>query len=262
MTVNELKIIGMLESLSRDNAVIGVKAEFETEGTRIEELRRLKEIAFRSGVSLTLKIGGASSVRDLCDARSVGVDKIVAPMVETAAALKRYLSNVSACFPQDERAVMRFLINMETITCAKNFSRMIDEASSGIFGGIVVGRTDLTGSMGLSADEVNCKEIYDITHNVALLAKSKGLDVVVGGKVTSKSVVFLKSLVDENVLDRFETRKVVFDARRALEGDLAEGIRRALEFELEWMKLKREYYHRIADEDSARIADLEKRMGM
>lgn len=262
MTSSEKKIISILSSLAGDCAVTGVKAEFETEGTRIEELRRLKELSYRAGLSLTLKIGGASSVRDLHDARSVGVDKIVAPMVETPAALSKYLSNVDTCFPDDDKREMKFMINMETITCSENYRRMLAESGSSLFGGIVVGRTDLTGSMGLSGDEVNSERVFNITREAALLTKEKGLDVVVGGKVTAKSVPFMKSLVSENLLDRFETRKVVFDARRALDGDLSSAIRKALEFELEWMKYKSDYYRRISEEDVQRIRDLEKRMSI
>ncbi|HEY1405731.1 MAG TPA: aldolase/citrate lyase family protein, partial [Spirochaetota bacterium] len=263
MTDAEKSLITMLSSLAADFAVTGIKAEFETEGTRIEELRRLKEISRRANVGLTLKIGGASSLRDLYDARAVGVNKIVAPMVETSAALEKYLSHVSSCFSDDEKNSMKYLINMETVTCARNFADMFSVRNISLFGGIVVGRTDLTGSMGLAgSDAVNADDVYRITYDVASTAKSRGLDVVVGGKVTVKSIPFLASLVSENLLDRFETRKVVFDARKALDGDLAAGITRALEFELAWMKYKREYYLSIANEDMKRILDLEKRMNL
>ena len=39
-----------------------------------------------------------------------------------------------------------------------------------------------------------------------------------------------------------------------------EGIIKALEFELLWLKSKRRYYHRVKNEDEARIGALEKRL--
>jgi hypothetical protein len=261
MTETEKILVELLRELAEKYSVIGVKAEFETEGTRLEELRRLKEIAFHSGVSLTLKMGGCTSRRDLFDACALGVDKLVAPMVETAHALGRFLSNAAEFYPDENRSGVRFLINMETITCARNFDKLMAHSYVKNLHGIVVGRTDLTGSMGLkSADAVNCDEVYRITEDVAQKAKQKGLDVIVGGKVTTKSKPFLNSLLQKGLLDRFETRKIVFDAKSALSGDVEKGIQHALAFELAWMKYKRDYYSAIAHEDASRIADLEKRM--
>ena len=45
-TVNELerKMVEQLQDLRENHHVIGVKAEFEAEGTRLEEAMRLKEV--------------------------------------------------------------------------------------------------------------------------------------------------------------------------------------------------------------------------
>jgi 4-hydroxy-2-oxoheptanedioate aldolase len=263
MTVRERLLAGMLKDLADNYAVTGVKAEFETEGTRTDELRRLKEIAIQSGVNLTLKIGGSCSLRDLCDARVIGVNKIVSPMIETPHALRTFLSNVRTCFSDVERNNMKFMINMETITCAENFERILSAADDAILGGIVIGRSDLIGSMGLSGvDAVNSEKVYAITYKVASCAKKRNIDVVVGGKITERSIPFMTSMVERKLLDRFETRKVVFDAPMFISGKIDGGIQKALEFELEWMKYKREYYSTIAEEDSGRISDLEKRISI
>ena len=85
MNASELKMVDMLKDMRDNHAVVGVKAEFEAEGTRTEELMRLKEICLAAKVALTLKIGGCEAVRDMYDARTVGVNYLVA--AEAGAAL-------------------------------------------------------------------------------------------------------------------------------------------------------------------------------
>jgi hypothetical protein len=60
-------------------------------------------------------------------------------------------------------------------------------------------------------------------------------------------------------LDRFETRKVIFDGAAVESSSFEAGIANAVAFELAWLQNKREYYQTIADEDLARIRMIEER---
>lgn len=251
-------MVDSLKRLKEEYAVVGVKAEFEAEGTRTEELMRLKEICLAIGLPLTLKIGGCEGLRDIYNARVIGVNHLLAPMIESPYALQKYLRLIDIAVPEDEQKEIEFLINVETIQAVRKFDAMLQIPEIGKLNGIVIGRSDLTGSMGLTdVRSVDSEEIFNIVRAVLTKAKSRGMTGVVGGKLTANSIPFLKNL--PGILDRFETRKVCFSAPAAFDTDLVEGINKALYFEMLWLQNKRNYYREISEEDNQRIASLESR---
>jgi peroxiredoxin family protein len=147
----EKQMVALLCELKANHHVIGVKAEFEAEGTRIEEAMRLKEVSLSAGLGLTLKIGGCEAIKDMFDAAALGTEHLVAPMVETPYALKKYLQAVKIAFDEEQRSDMHFLINLETITACQNFEKMLEISEIEMLDGVVLGRVDLTGSMGFRA---------------------------------------------------------------------------------------------------------------
>ena len=60
-------------------------------------------------------------------------------------------------------------------------------------------------------------------------------------------------------LDRFETRKVIFDGAAATSSLFEAGIANAVAFELAWLENKRDHYRAIADEDLSRIRMIQER---
>jgi len=253
----EKEMVVTLSELKKNFYVEGVKAEFEAEGTRTEELMRLKEICLAADVKLTLKIGGCEAVRDMYDARSIGVDFLVAPMVETAFSLQKYLRAVKAVFPADELENMGIVVNIETESAAKNFDEMMKIPEFDILDGVVMGRVDYTGSMGLDRKAVNETRVFNDTKALMQKARSRGLACIVGGAIAVDSLPFLRDLGD--LIDRYETRKVCFDCPHALGSKAEAGISKAVWFELLWLKNKKAYYKTIAEEDEKRIAMLEAR---
>ena len=68
MNLLEKKMLSLLKEMKEKYNVSGVKAEFEAEGTRMEEAMRLKEIATRADLEVTIKVGGCEAIKDMFDA--------------------------------------------------------------------------------------------------------------------------------------------------------------------------------------------------
>jgi 4-hydroxy-2-oxoheptanedioate aldolase len=256
----ERKMVDQLKDLKENHHAIGIKAEFEAEGTRLEEALRLKEVVTKAGLDLTIKIGGCEALKDMYDSRSIGVTRIVGPMIETAYALKKFLSCANLAFPEEERKEVDFLINVETISTVKNFDEMLRLPNIKELKGIVLGRVDMTGSLGLTREHINSDQVGEICKEVLDKAKAfNGMECVIGGGVSSESLPFFDKLV-QGKIDKFETRKVLFDASKATTANGGDkGILKAVGFELLWLKNKRNFYGMIYQEDENRIEMLQKR---
>jgi hypothetical protein len=257
MNILEKQMVDILKDLRDNHHVISVKAEFEAEGTRIEEAMRLKEVSLRADLNLTIKIGGCEAVKDMFEATSLGTKYLVAPMVETAYALKKYMHAIKIAFTEEQQNDMQFLVNIETKAACDNFEEMLAIPEIAGLSGIVLGRVDLSGSLDLSREDINSSTILERCLITAQKANAHGLDVVVGGGVSYHSLPFFKSFPPGH-LNRFETRKIVFSCPEALANDERTFLK-AIEFELLWLKNKKNYYGTIHIEDDVRLTMLEKR---
>ncbi|WP_082472771.1 aldolase/citrate lyase family protein [Sphingomonas sp. Leaf357] len=258
MNKYEKRMLAILEEGKANHKILAVKAEFEAEGTRVDELLRLLEIARRAGVKVAIKIGGCEAVRDLIECRIYGADYIIAPMIETPYALTKYIAAKDKVYPRDEQDEVSFLFNVETRETFDHLEAMAKVAKEGRVG-MVFGRVDFAGSMGHERDFVNSDEMRGYVKRVGEVCRDNDFELVVGGGVSPDSIPLLSSILSAR-LDRFETRKVIFDATVVQDPAAARaGMELAIEFELLWLKNKRDYYQTIASEDAPRIAMMEKR---
>jgi 4-hydroxy-2-oxoheptanedioate aldolase len=258
MNERERRMVEQLQDLRENHHVVGVKAEFEAEGTRLEEAMRLKEVVSAAGLGLTMKVGGCEAVRDMYEARVIGVERVVGPMVESSWAMHKFVAAAKMAFPDTERADVQFCVNIETVTGVTNFDDMLALPDAEELDGVVLGRVDMCGSLGLTREDINQPEILAIALDVFSKAKARGLECAVGGGVGKEALDFMRDLPDD-LLDRYETRKVVFGCPGGLDENAHAGILKAVGFELMWLKNKRDFYGAIFEEDHSRIDMLQSR---
>jgi len=259
MNRQERQMLDILKRGRDESGYVAVKAEYEAEGTRTDELLRLMEISRKADVGLGLKVGGCEAMRDLMEAKQIGVEYVIAPMIESPYALSKYIDAKNLVFTEEEREDTQFLFNLETETAYKQFAEImaLAKAPNGA-DGVVFGRVDFTLSTGRSRDDINSDVITDYCLSVAQTLSDAGLDYVVGGGVSMDALKALRA-IQQTYLSRFETRKIIFDGK-SLEGlDLEKGLVQAVHFELLWLLNKRNYYSAIEREDAARIDMLERR---
>jgi len=255
----EREMVEVLKRLKDDYGVIEIKAEYENEGSRQDELMRLKDVAGKVNLPIIIKIGGVEAITDIYNAITLGVSGIVAPMAETKFAVSKFVNAIDTFVSDDNREDIDFAFNAETITGYNNIDDILSLENISLLSGVTIGRVDFTASMGKDRNFADSNEMLEYCTNIFQKSRAKGLKCGLGGAISTNSTDFIKSLVSKNLIDKYETRKIVYD-KDAI-SNISEGILAGVEFELLWLKSKRRYYNRIKIEDEKRIDMLEKRLG-
>lgn len=251
------RILSDLRILKEQYGVVAIKAEFEAEGSRKDELIMLRDFVEEVGLKLIIKIGGCEAVHDLDQCKLLDVSGVMAPMIETPFAMKKFKGAVVKVYGGTEGlSGIERIINAETITCLTNFNKILDEGGK-FLTGVTVGRSDLSASMGIDRSHIESEQVLTATREFCQKAKSRGLVTNFGGNIGVESVPFIRQMYP--YIDRFETRKVVISKNDNPEF-LKEAIRQALSFELDYLRFKSSYYEAMAKEDSARIERLERQI--
>ncbi len=214
-----------METIVKDLKKMGMtalKVDFEAEDISFQEALHLRDLAYSNGLDFVVKIGGCEAYRDMSDANKLCCDCVVAPMIESVYAFKKFMK-ASSNFS------FKKFINIETFSGRRVLSDIL-EISEGLEG-VVIGRSDLCGSLGES--NVDSEQIFALSENIANLVKKYNKKVIIGGCLTVKSIDFLKKLP----IDNFETRMIVFD-KSTLENNTQFAIQKAIEFEIKWLESK------------------------
>jgi hypothetical protein len=244
----------LFRRLAKENK-IAIKVSFEDEGLDFVDVLNAKKLTLTLGIELLIKLAGAEAKRDFKDVNKIGVDKIVAPMIESPFALSKYIKT-ALNFIDPKKIKLGF--NMESKQCFENIESILETKESSHLSSITVGRGDLAESYGLDRykGSVNSQEIYEITHKTFSLGRSKGLKTFLGGSMNYQSIDFINKLKNDNLIDYFETRNVVFDISVLDDFSFNEIIDLAFAFEKNKMESRRNYYELLFNEDFERLKRL------
>ena len=246
------EIIESLKNLKNDYGVVSIKAEFEAEGSRKDELIMLRDfIETVGGIGLIIKIGGCEAVHDLDQCKLLSDTGVMAPMIETPFAMDKFRKAFTKVYGEDVK--VERIINAETKTCLEYFDDILEHGKN-FLTGVTVGRSDLSASMGIERKDIESEPVFNAAKEFVMKAKSKNLTTNFGGNIGVESVPFVIKM--SPYIDRFETRKVVIS-----KSDDAKFLKRAiisaLNFELLYLQFKSEYYTKMAREDMERVKRLQ-----
>jgi len=255
----ELSSVALLKDLVENHGVIGIKTSFEDEGASLFEVLRLKELCNQAGTKILLKIAGAEAKRDLDDSMIIGVKGIVAPMIESPFALDKFINSAKKILPADILSNVQLGVNIETISAYKNFDEMIKADGFHELYHITLGRVDFVSSMGKNRDYVNSDEMLSIALDLFAKSRENEKKVYLGGAITANSATYLKTLFKKGLLDKFETRYVMYDPTIALQ-HLEESLVMGQKLELGILNYRREFYLQHANKELDRIKMIEARV--
>ena len=243
-----MQLLDSLKELKETCGVIGIKAEFEAEGARMDELIELRELVVRVDLGFVIKIGGCEAVHDMNQAKLLGATGIMAPMIESPFAMSKFSSAAKRVYGEDVETI-EWIINAETKTCHANYEAILGKGKD-FLNTVTVGRSDLSASMGIERKDIESKAVFDATKDMLKMSRLVGCTTNFGGNIGIESIPFIIGMSD--VADRFETRKVVITMDDD-ENRLKKAIAKALHFELLYLLNKKSYYSRLSQEDEARI---------
>lgn len=252
----EYMMLDILKELKNEYHVLAIKSEFEAEGSRTDELVKLNEIVFRADLDIYIKIGGCEAVRDLEQCRILGAKGVMAPMIETPFAMKKFIGAIKRVYTKEEMEQMYYIFNAETVTGYNNLDEILKVDGIDLIHSIAVGRVDFTASLGYGRDYINSEKIMKYTRIMLEKARKHSIMAGMGGGISPEAIPVIKQLGD--VLEKFETRKVVFGYTEDL--DIKKGLELAMEFEILYLKNKATLYEKMALDDVERIKMMEKRL--
>ena len=260
MNARERKMLDLLKTGRDHFGYTAVKAEFEAEGTRVDELLRLVEICRKADLEFGLKIGGCEAMRDLIESKQIGVDYIIAPMIESTYALTKFAEAVSKVYNAEEQEETDFLFNLETITAFQQLEALAIETEESAGARrhrlwasrfLALGRPGPRRHQRRRGHRLCARHLHRLQRQGPRPGRRRRCLFRLDSRFCAG---WSKSTSRAS-----KPRKVIFNAQAANEKNIAEGLLNAVHFELLWLLNKRDYYGAIQHEDDKRIDMLEKR---
>lgn len=248
--MNNLKVI--LQKL-KSMGCSGIKISFEDEGALLNEATTMRYLTASIGLELSIKIGGCEAKRDIIDCIDLGCDSIVAPMIESEFALRKFSESLEVCKYNKKKG-----FNLETINAYKELDNL--KKSFNKVNYVTFGRHDFVNSLEKDKEYVDSPEMYEISKNIFQEARKMNILCYIGGSMSINSKDFITNLIKDNLLDKFETRYIIYDAHLINIEDFEKLLYWGFLFELEWLKYISSRYLMQGNKDIKRIKMMEERI--
>jgi len=235
------KLLNSLNNLKKFG-VNTIKKSFEDEGANVDEIKLVKNLAYKVGLKLNVKIGGCEAKNDIINCQKINVNGIIAPMIETPFAFKKFIHASSKVTD------ISLFINIESKTGLLNLKDILSMSNISLLEGIIIGRSDLVSSFGYSPDYVDSKKIFEKIKDALKNIKRKNLKTKIGGNLTYKSIEIVKYLYEKNLIDAVETRNVEIPVNRKTLKNMKDIISDSLGFEILFLDYLKSYQSNIYKE--------------
>ena len=237
----------------KDLGCSGIKISYEDEGALLNEVITMRYLTALIGIGLSIKIGGCEAKRDIVDCLNISCDSIVAPMIESGFSLNKFSKSLKQYNYYGEKG-----FNLETITAYNNLEEITNEFNCIDY--VTVGRVDFVSSLKKDRSYVNDDKMYEMVSTVFKKAREHNKKCYLGGAISIDSKEFIKNLIKEDLLDKFETRYIIFDVKKIKVDEFEKLLYYANVFEVEWLKFISDRYHLLFNKDTERIKMIEERL--
>jgi hypothetical protein len=225
-----------------------LKGEFEAEGLTREELAVEVIFARARGIDYLVKIGGCEAKSDLDYLGRLGVTSVVAPMIESGFAMRKYMEMLPP------RGFHHVGVTIETVHAVERIEELLDAGTR--LNNVTIGRSDLTASFGGAG--VDSDATMAMVRAVAQAGRRRGLEVTMGGGINLQTRALLREdAALRGLLHCVETRKVVMPVDRFAEDGVLED---AIAVELELLELRTGPAAEAVARSTKRIAQLRERV--
>ena len=248
------KIQDSIKELKEQYGVVALRADMASEVTTVDQLKELKQLSSDTGLDFTIKVGGCDAATDIHIAKEAGATSLIAPMIETEYSLQKFADTCKSMYGENLNNINLY-INIETITAFNNLENILSVPQMHFINGIVLGRDDMAKSFGFSLNNINSESMLNIAKIVSQKAAQYKKNFVIGGGIRPQTADFLKSVKNE-YLSYYETRRIVFDSDAILSQNSEQGLKKAIEFEIMWLKYCQELNYIDVSPAGKRIEEL------
>lgn len=215
------RLKSILKTLVDTCGLVALKGGTEVEDMSFLEISFLRELG-EPDLPLIVKIGGPEARNDIRVLQALGINGLLAPMVESEYGLRNFVDTVDEMYREREKPYMA--VNIETITAYQNLETLLQSPAFQHINQVTVGRSDLSRSMRRDVDD---EEVFSKTADIVDRVRARGKITSVGGRITPRNAWMIAERI---ATSRINTRHLIFDPAAA--EDIAASIEAGLEFEI------------------------------